>query len=158
ANLTETLDRVQPYFRPLALKAAVTADRPVLLSEFGGLSYAPRNGERWHGYGTVDSPTALLNQYRDLVSAVLASPRLAGFCYTQLTDVAQETNGLLDAARRPKLDTAMVAAINRQPAHAVPGEVLSSIHQQAAALLAVDHDDRAPSAPTCATNPLNNGS
>jgi beta-galactosidase/beta-glucuronidase len=136
AALPQTLAQVQPYFRPLALPEATASGRPALLSEFGGLSYTPRPGEPWHGYGTVDSAAAFLDRYRELVSAVLASPLLAGFCYTQLTDVAQETNGLLDAQRRPKLDVAAIAAINLQPAQAIPGEALSSIHQQAVVLAA----------------------
>jgi hypothetical protein len=105
---------------------------PVLLSEFDGLSFTPRPGERWHGYGTVGTANELLNRYRELVEAVLVSPGLAGFCYTQLSDIAQEANGLLDANRRPKLDIEAIAAINRQAAQAIPGEVLSVIHQTAA--------------------------
>jgi hypothetical protein len=131
ATLSESLVQVQPFFRPLRLPEAVEHPCPVLLSEFGGLSFIPRPGEHWHGYGTVETSTELLNRYRELVEAVLASPGLAGFCYTQLTDVAQEANGLLDANRRPKLNVEAVAAINQQAAQAIPGEVLSVIHQSA---------------------------
>ena len=132
AGRDATLSQIQPFFRPLVLPGAPHQGRPVVLSEFGGISYVPRPGARWHGYGTVTDPAMFLIRYRELTSAALASPWLAGFCYTQLTDVAQETNGLLDAYRRPKIDPAVVAEINRQPARAVPGEILAAIHGQAA--------------------------
>ena len=39
----------------------------------------------------------------------------AGYCYTQLTDVMQEINGLLTPDRKPKMDVERVRAINRNP-------------------------------------------
>jgi hypothetical protein len=36
---------------------------------------------------------------------------LTGFCYTQLTDIFQEQNGLLYADRSPKVDPAIIAKI-----------------------------------------------
>ena len=39
---------------------------------------------------------------------------VAGFCYTQLTDVEQERNGLLTSDRRPKVDPRAVAAVHRR--------------------------------------------
>ncbi|MCD7996837.1 MAG: hypothetical protein LUH21_06340 [Clostridiales bacterium] len=47
---------------------------------------------------------------RRLTSAVNGINGLAGFCYTQLTDVEQETNGLLYADRTPKLEVERIAA------------------------------------------------
>jgi hypothetical protein len=37
---------------------------------------------------------------------------LAGFCYTQLTDIEQEINGLLTYDRKPKISPEAVAAIH----------------------------------------------
>jgi len=45
------------------------------------------------------------------VDAVLDNKVFAGFCYTQLTDVMQETNGLLDMQRNPKVSLQKLAAI-----------------------------------------------
>lgn len=39
----------------------------------------------------------------ELISAVLSSPILAGFCYTQLTDTGLEVNGLCTVDRTPKI-------------------------------------------------------
>jgi hypothetical protein len=46
---------------------------------------------------------------------VNASSELAGFCYTQLTDTRQETNGLCDQNRVPKLPAEDIARIIRGP-------------------------------------------
>ena len=39
-------------------------------------------------------------------------PGFCGTCYTQLTDVFQEVNGLLDMERNPKADLAEIRRIN----------------------------------------------
>ncbi|HLL79928.1 MAG TPA: hypothetical protein VKT25_10540, partial [Ktedonobacteraceae bacterium] len=58
-----------------------------------------------------------------------SSPAIAGFCYTQLTDVEQETNGLLTAKREPKLNPAAVREITTQVSAAVPGDVITKMLQ-----------------------------
>jgi hypothetical protein len=104
------------------------ADRgqPVVLSEFGGLSLAPAEGDDWFGYSTVGSAAELLERFAELVGAVLDSPALAGFCYTQLTDTEQETNGLLTAQREPKIDPERVRDVLTRPARAVPVEEIDA--------------------------------
>lgn len=57
----------------------------------------------------------------------MSSLAIAGFCYTQLTDVEQEMNGLLTAAREPKLDPADVRAVTTQLSAAVPGDVITKM-------------------------------
>jgi beta-galactosidase/beta-glucuronidase len=100
----------------------VDRGQPVVLTEFGGLSYAPAAGEKWFGYGTVSSAEELTERLRGLVDAVLDNPELAGFCYTQLTDTEQERNGLLTENREPKLPVETIHEILTRPARAVPSE------------------------------------
>ena len=100
-----------------------------MLTEFGGISYSPQPGEPWHGYGTVTSHDAFLAKYRELVDAILDSQVIAGFCYTQLTDTGQETNGLLTAKRESKLDTATVHQITSRSSASVPGDVIRQIQK-----------------------------
>ncbi len=38
-----------------------------------------------------------------------------GYCYTQLTDVMQEINGVLTADRRPKVEIGRFAEANQAP-------------------------------------------
>ncbi len=129
--LERTLREVQPHYRSIARPNGHPAGEPVMLTEFGGISHAPATGEHWHGYGTVSDDEGFLARYADLVGAVLDSPAIAGFCYTQLTDTEQETNGLLTEDRVPKIDPEAVRAVNTRASKAVPGEVIASIQATA---------------------------
>ncbi|MFC4454739.1 glycoside hydrolase family 2 protein [Deinococcus sonorensis] len=130
-QIERTFASVQPHFRNIFTDGHHRSDEAVMLTEFGGLSIRPQNDEQWWGYATVGSAEALLSAYDTLVSAVLSSDVLMGFCYTQLTDTAQETNGLLRADRTPKVDPAQLRAINRRPARSVPGDIVQDIHHDA---------------------------
>lgn len=99
-----------------------------MLTEFGGLSHAPGDSDRWWGYGTLPDTDALLARYEELLGAVLDSPVIAGFCYTQLTDTEQETNGLLREDRTSKLDPERVRAINTRVSRFLQHDVLQEIH------------------------------
>ena len=46
-----------------------------------------------------------------MTDALLDNPSISGFCYTQLTDVEQEKNGLYTYAREPQFDVAKLHAI-----------------------------------------------
>jgi hypothetical protein len=98
--------------------------QPIVLSEFGGLSYAPARDEEWFGYATVASPVEFAGQLKDLVDAICDNDLISGFCYTQLTDTGQERNGLLDEHRRPKLPMAELREIISRVSKAVPHEEL----------------------------------
>lgn len=129
--LERTIREVRPHYRTIAFPDTKRTGEPVMLTEFGGISYTPVAGEHWHGYGTVESPEAFLAKYEELIAAILESPIIAGFCYTQLTDTVQETNGLLAEDRTPKLDPAAIRAVNRGASRAVPGEIISEIQYAA---------------------------
>ncbi len=122
-----TLRSVQPYYRTLLLPEFEAGSEPLMVTEFGGLTYDPESQDFWNGYGAVSSPEELLKRYADLVTALLDSPVVAGFCYTQLTDTAQERNGLLRADRTPKLPLEDIAPVNRRPAAAVPADAIDEI-------------------------------
>jgi beta-galactosidase/beta-glucuronidase len=89
---------------------------PVLLSEFGGISYimpgqqAPEGS--W-GYSGVepDQKTAFA-RLTGLWEGIRATPGFAGICYTQLTDVEQEINGLMTYDRKLKFDPAELKKLN----------------------------------------------
>lgn len=129
----EEMLRGRPQHRRAVLDDTPQDGRPIVLSEFGGITYAPQPGTPWFGYGSVGSDEELLNKYEDLVGAILDSPSIAGFCYTQLVDVEQETNGLLRADRTPKLDPEKVRVITSRPSKAIPGETIWAAQQQALA-------------------------
>src|SRR2546423_610917 len=88
---------------------------PIYLSEFGGIAFIPPGhqvpAEAW-GYSGVEKGAAdALARLRGIYEA-MARLSLVGFCYTQLTDVEQEINGLLTYDRKPKFDVKTIREIN----------------------------------------------
>jgi hypothetical protein len=77
--------------------------QPVMLTEFGGVSYEPGvlRQDSW-GYTAAIDEDDFIARLTALYDAVRSSGFLAGSCYTQLTDTMQETNGLCTADRKPK--------------------------------------------------------
>lgn len=126
--VSRTLREVQPQHRSVLLSGHRREAEPVMVTEYGGLSLQPDPEARWHGYGALADAGALLDRYRELTTALLDSTGIAGFCYTQLTDTGQETNGLLTEHREFKIDPAAVRAITTRVAAAVPGDL--TIEQQ----------------------------
>ncbi len=125
AALAETLEHTQPSYRSILLPGYVPQVAPVVISEFGGISLDLDDRDGWRGYGAVRSPEELLRGYEDLVCALLSSPVVTGFCWTQLTDTQQERNGLLTAAREPKAPTEQIRAITTRVSAAVAGDAVS---------------------------------
>ena len=103
---------IGPAGRRLRLSDEPDRGQPIMLTEFGGVKFAPDSefGNAW-GYSTATSPDDFDARLASLLDAVRASTVLAGYCYTQLTDTGQETNGLVTAERRPKLPTARIRQI-----------------------------------------------
>ena len=98
--------------RPPYLTGFAYRGEPLLVSEFGGVSLGA--GEGW-GYSQAGDAAALLDTYRSQVEALLAPGPVQGFCYTQLTDVEQERNGLLTFDRQPKVDPALIRPVTQTP-------------------------------------------
>lgn len=87
------------------------AGQPVLLTEFGGIACGPLQQGAWGYNRAAESGEALLERIRAIIAPVLAHRQIAGYCYTQLTDVMQEINGLADASHTPKLDPGQVCRV-----------------------------------------------
>jgi hypothetical protein len=96
---------------------APRCDRPFFVSEYGGIGwYQAESGEAW-GYGqTPKSLDEFYARYAGLTEALLDQRTLFGFCYTQLTDVEQERNGLYTFDRQAKFGAARLRTINAQTA------------------------------------------
>ncbi|MEV7686761.1 glycoside hydrolase family 2 protein [Streptomyces bungoensis] len=74
---------------------------PLMITEFGGLSVRADDAD--FTYTRTDSDAQYAALLSDIFAALRASPVVAGFCYTQFMDTAQETNGLVYADGSPKL-------------------------------------------------------
>jgi hypothetical protein len=94
-------------------------DQPIMLTEVGGYllrpELPPEQFDRiYRIYDSFETPEELLEMYRGLMRGIAAMPFVSGFCYTQLTDIEQEINGLLTYDRKPKVDPERIAAIHRE--------------------------------------------
>ena len=88
---------------------------PYYVSEFGGITWSNDNNT-W-GYGAMpESPKAFLEKFRGLCHVLMDNPRIFGFCYTQLTDVEQEQNGLCTPRREPKFNVLDIRQTLKRPA------------------------------------------
>ncbi len=94
---------------------------PVFMSEYGGIGLqVERDAERkkaWSYGKATSSYEEFYARYKGLTDALLDNPGMIGFCYTQLTDVEQEKNGLFNYEdRSPKFDMSIISAINKRKA------------------------------------------
>jgi hypothetical protein len=126
AGLSDTLNDVQPGYHAVLLPGMNSEGYPVMITEFGGISYDVDEGPSWHGYSVAGTSEQLLQRYRALVDALLDAPAISGFCYTQFTDTLQEKNGLVTADRKPKAEIAALRAITRRISAAVPADEIGS--------------------------------
>lgn len=81
--------------------------QPYMVDEFGGLPWIKEadRGSSWGYGGNIDTEEDFFNILRGEIEALKASKHVVGFCYTQITDVEQEKNGVYYYDRTPKFDT-----------------------------------------------------
>jgi hypothetical protein len=99
--------------------------QPYFVSEFGGIWWDPEaaaaeSGEdrtvSW-GYGErVRDEDEFHARFNGLTEVLLGDPDMFGYCYTQLTDVFQEQNGIYRFDRGRKLDVERIRAAQLRPA------------------------------------------
>lgn len=107
-------DQRRPGGRILTLDGFPHRGQPIVLTEFGGISYDPRpSAANTWGYARAADEQSFLAHYRSLLAAVSESTMFSGFCYTQFADTFQETNGLLNADRSPKIPLEQINAATR---------------------------------------------
>ncbi|MBE6976526.1 MAG: glycoside hydrolase family 2 [Ruminococcaceae bacterium] len=110
------VDSRHVYFKKVKLTAT---DKPLVLSEFGGYSYKPEghvfNTEQTYGYGKFENAEEFAQAVERLYKDEILPARGQGLCaaiYTQVSDVEDETNGLLSYDRKVcKLDAKRMSAI-----------------------------------------------
>jgi hypothetical protein len=97
----------------------VTATQALVDGEFGGIGQVvPGHAWQFRGDGYINASTPddmlyLYAEYLNLAKQYRDFNGLSGVIYTQLTDVEQETNGLLTYDRISKVDPAKIARANR---------------------------------------------
>lgn len=132
SNPADLVAKYEPLTRgeevPIRLPKKWTREefaKPTFVSEYGGIYWNPASREEmdtthasgnW-GYG--DAPRTeeeFVARFKGQTEAFLFHPRMGGLCYTQLTDVEQEQNGLYTYDRVAKFDPAIFRAILTQKA------------------------------------------
>ena len=89
--------------------------QPIIISEYGGTSIKSEKG--W-GYGEqAKDENDFIKKFEELTLAIQKMPMITGYCYTQLTDVQQEVNGLMDEDRKYKIDPSIIKNINAKISH-----------------------------------------
>ena len=77
--------------------------QPVIISEFGGIAF--NNDDSGWGYGNkVNTQEDFIRRFDEITTAVKELPYVCGYCYTQVSDVQQEINGLMDMERNFKVE------------------------------------------------------
>jgi len=107
----ENILQSKPAKRKIYANGFKHQGEPILLTEFGGIAYKVGEEVGW-GYTSVKGEKEFIEDYRRVMEAVYSSKILHGFCYTQLTDVEQEINGLLTYDRKPKCELKEIRKIN----------------------------------------------
>ena len=100
--------------------AKPTGEEAFMVTEYGGIAFADigLQGEMggmqtWGYHDKVADEKAFFQRFESVTRAIRRIPYCQGYCYTQLTDVMQEINGVLTPDRRPKVSVETFAAINR---------------------------------------------
>lgn len=83
---------------------------PFFVSEYGGIRWTDE-ASGW-GYGNAPkTKEEFLERLKGLTDVLLDNEKMFGFCYTQLTDVEQEQNGLYTYHREPKFEAEEIRRI-----------------------------------------------
>ena len=110
-------------WRPCYAKGVTpTGKEAFLVTEYGGIAFSniglqgdAGGMESWGYHDKVTDEDAFFARFQSVTDAIRRIPYCQGYCYTQLTDVMQEVNGLVTPDRKAKIDPERFAALNRNP-------------------------------------------
>lgn len=88
--------------------------QPFFIDEYGGIKWIVGKEFASNSWGYGQGPRTLDEFYTRLgalTDVILGVPYMSGYCYTQLTDVEQEQNGIYNYDRTPKFDMDRIKAI-----------------------------------------------
>jgi beta-galactosidase/beta-glucuronidase len=109
-----------PVFNNNNSKQAPYEGQPYFLDEYGGIKWVAGSAFADNTWGYGSGPKTL-DEYYDrlekLTDVILSIDYMSGYCYTQLTDVEQEQNGVYNYNRTKKFDMSRIHKIfSKQPA------------------------------------------
>lgn len=113
-------DDMEQIFRTYAESRNIFAEgnsyqgQPVILTEYGGIAFEEEGEDGWGYYGKVKNEEEFMARLAPITEFLIRSGHFTGFCYTQLTDVMQEVNGLLTEDRKLKVSAERLKEIFSQ--------------------------------------------
>lgn len=93
--------------------------QPYFVSEFGGIWWNPDAREDEDSWGYGERPKSIeefYDRFERLCAILLDDVNMFGYCYTQLTDIYQEQNGIYKYDRGMKFDLERIRAAQQKPA------------------------------------------
>ncbi|MBE6369334.1 MAG: beta-glucuronidase [Lentisphaerae bacterium] len=100
----------KPVYMTSEVELPAWNGQPYVVDEYGGPSFLPEGREKfaentwgYNGQNTL-SQAETEKCIADLTRVLVSNPRVAGYCYTQLTDIEQEQNGIYNYDRSGKFD------------------------------------------------------
>ena len=100
-------------------KQAPYEGQPYILDEYGGIKWVQGSAFAGNSWGYGEGPKTLeefYNRLEKLTDVIIETKNMAGYCYTQLTDVEQEQNGIYNYDRSKKFDMSRIKKIfSKQP-------------------------------------------
>ena len=112
-NLEEILSNqlFHNLFKSAFADGYIYQGQPVILSEYGGIAF--NNEQQGWGYGNkVNSREDYIARFDAMTTAIKKISSICGYCYTQVTDVQQEINGIMDMERNFKVEPEILREIN----------------------------------------------
>ena len=116
SNFTDKILSAEVYhsgFRSALAEGYAYKGQPIIISEYGGIAF-DNEASGW-GYGRkMTTKEDFVKRFDDITTSIKRLPFICGYCYTQVTDVQQEVNGLMDINRNYKVDPQAIKEINER--------------------------------------------
>lgn len=110
-NREKSLEKGAGWRLPYA-EGTVYEGQPYLITEYGGIAFENGESENWGYNGAVKDEESFMKRYDSITRAIQKTTYICGYCYTQLTDVMQEVNGLMTMHRKVKVKIEEVKNVN----------------------------------------------
>jgi hypothetical protein len=114
-NMEAVLDNLiyHNLFKSAFAEGYAYRGQPIIISEFGGIAF--NNNDSGWGYGNkVNTKEEFIKRFDAITTAIKRIDTICGYCYTQVTDVQQEINGLMDTDRNFKVEPEILREINER--------------------------------------------
>jgi len=124
-NIIPKYDDMKEIYSGLAERRMMFAEnnsyqgQPTMLTEYGGIAFKKEGEEGWGYYHKASDVDDFLARLTPITHFLIKNKRYNGFCYTQLTDVMQEVNGLLTEDRKPKVSVEKLREVFGKAVHEI---------------------------------------